>query len=197
MNPSSGSSQYISVTHDFAWGESKDTWTFTEFEASKYFSLGKSNWARQRVIALNFWTGDTPSWEETIDEHGDRIISNRPPFLEGATLGGFYRMRGYPKNRFNDRSVIYSTAEYRYTMQWNPLGDVSWLQFLKMDWMQLVGFVEGGRVASEYDLSELFSDWKVSGGVGLRAMVAGGVVRLDVAFSDEGMNMWVMFGQPF
>lgn len=196
-NPSKGSSQYLGVTHDFGWLESKDTWTFIEFEASKYFSLGSSGKARQRVVALNFWTGDSPSWETTVNENGDEIIQHRPPFLEGAKLGGFYRMRAYPNNRFNDRSVIYTTAEYRYTPFWNPIGETSWLRWLKMDWMQFVGFVEGGRVAGEYSFSELFSDWKADVGLGFRAMMAGGVVRFDVAFSDEGTSAWVMFGHPF
>jgi len=196
-NPSAGSSQYFSVTRDFGWLESEDTWTFLQFEASKYFSFGSSDYARQRVVALNFWTGDAISEESSVDENGNEKISHRPPFLEGAKLGGFYRMRGYPNNRFNDRSVIYSTAEYRYTPYWNPIGQISWLKWLKMDWMQLVGFAEGGRVASEYDVSELLSDWKVDAGVGFRAMMAGGVVRFDFAVSEEGSSGWVMFGHPF
>jgi hypothetical protein len=196
-NPSFGSSQYLSVTHDFGWLESPDSWTFVEFEASKYFSMGKSAWAKQRVIALNFWTGDSPTWEENINENGVITVSHRPPFYEGATLGGFYRMRGYPIDRFNDRSVIYTAAEYRYTLNWNPIGEVSWLRFLQSDWLQLVGFVEGGRVANKYSLSEVFSDWKVDCGFGLRAMFAGSVVRLDVGFSDETTSVWAMFAQPF
>ena len=47
------------------------------------------------------------------------------------------------------------------------------------------------------ELDELFSDWKADAGLGLRAMCAGAVVRLDVAVSDEGTNAWVMFGHPF
>ncbi len=196
-NPSTGSSQYLSLTRDFGWLESNDTWTFLEFEASKYFSFGSSDYARQRVVALNFWTGDAISQESSIDENGNESISHDAPFLEGAKLGGFYRMRAYPNNRFNDRSVIYSTAEYRYTPHWNPIGQISWLKWLKMDWMQLVGFVEGGRVANEYDVSELFSDWKTDIGVGFRSMMAGGVVRFDFAVSEEGSSGWVMFGHPF
>jgi len=196
-NPSTGSSQYFSVIRDFAWLDSEETWTFLQFEASKYFSFGSSDSARQRVVALNFWTGDAISWESTVDKDGNEIISHSPPFLEGAKLGGLYRMRAYPMNRFNDRSVIYTTAEYRYTPHWNPIGEVSWLRWLKMDWMQLVGFAEGGRVASEYDVSELFSDWKADVGVGFRAMMAGGVVRFDYAVSEEGSSGWVMFGHPF
>ena len=194
-NPSTGSSQYIGLTHDFGWLESPDDWTFVEFEASKYFSLGSSDWARQRIIALNLWTGDAPSWEEQTDSEGNVKVSHRPPFYDGATLGGFYRMRGYPVDRFNDRSVLYTAAEYRYTLDWNPLGNISWLRFLQSDWLQLVGFVEGGRVANEY--GDLFEDWKVDGGVGIRSMFAGAVVRLDVGVSEEATSAWVMFGHPF
>jgi hypothetical protein len=196
-NPSYGSNLYVGVTHDFGWWESPDSWTFAEMEFSKYFSLGESDWAKQRVIALDFWTGDSPTWEEDTVANSIYEISHRPPFYEGATLGGFYRMRGYPIDRFNDQAVIYTAAEYRYTLKWNPLGQISWLKFLQSDWLQLVGFLEGGRVADAYQLSELLSDWKVDGGFGLRAMFAGAVVRLDAGFSDEGAAVWAMFGHPF
>lgn len=195
-NPSKGSSQYFGISRDFSDGDGGD-WSFVEFEASKYFDLGKSKYAKQRVIALNVWTGTSPSWQESVNDAGVTVIEDNPPFFEGAHLGGFYRMRGYPNNRFNDRSVIYTAAEYRHTLEWNPVVGVSWLRWLRLDWFQLVGFVEGGRVASDYDLGELFSDWKVDGGVGLRALTAGAVVRLDMAVSDEGATGWVMFGQPF
>lgn len=195
-NPSTGSEQYLGITHDFGWLESPFEWTFIEFEASKYFSLGSSEWARQRIIALNLWTGDSPSWEEYTAPNGITFVTKRPPFYEGATLGGFYRMRAYPIDRFNDRSVIYTAAEYRYTLDWNPLGNISWLRWLKSDWLQLVAFAEGGRVANNYG-SELFEDWKVDGGVGIRCMFSGAVVRFDVGFSEESTTGWVMFGHPF
>jgi hypothetical protein len=196
-NPSYGSRLFVGVTHDFGWLESPDSWTFIEMEFSKYFSLGESDWARQRVVALDLWTGDAPTWEKETLADGYYQISHRPPFYEGATLGGFYRMRGYPVDRFNGRSVVYATAEYRYTLKWNPLGEISWLRFLQSDWLQLVGFVEGGRVADSYSMSDLFSEWKVDGGFGLRAMFAGAVVRLDVGFSDEATSVYAMFGHPF
>ncbi len=195
-NPSTGSSQYFGVTHDFGWLESPEDWTFVEFEASKYFSLGDSDWATQRIIALNMWTGDNTSWEETTNADGTVSVNHRTPFYEGATLGGFYRMRAYPVDRFNDKSVIYTTAEYRYTLDWNPLGNISWLRFLHSDWLQLVAFAEGGRVANDYD-SDLLKDWKVDGGVSIRCMFSGAVVRLDMAVSDETSSTWVMFGHPF
>ena len=124
-------------------------------------------------------------------------ITHRPPFYEGATLGGFYRMRAYPQDRFNDRSVIYTTAEYRYTLDWNPIGEVPWLDFLQSDWLQLVGFVEGGQVAGDYSFSDLFDSWKFDAGLGIRSMFAGGVVRFDIGFGEEDTTAWLMFGHPF
>lgn len=195
-NPSTGSSQYFAITHDFGWLESPDDWTFIEFEASKYFSLGESDWAKQRIIALNMWTADNSSWTEETNADGTISVSHRTPFYEGSTLGGFYRMRAYPTDRFNDKSVIYTTAEYRYTLNWNPLGNISWLKFLKSDWLQLVAFAEGGRVANDYN-SDLLKDWKFDGGFAIRCMFSSAVVRFDVATSDETTSAWVMFGQPF
>jgi len=196
-NPSFGSRQFIGATHDFGWLDSEETWSFWELEGTKFFSIGESKWARQRVLALNLWTGDSPTWNETVLPNGYTRVNNAPPYYEGATLGGFYRMRAFPFYRFNDRSAIYTSAEYRYTPDWNPIGEVRWLRFLRMDWWQFVGFVEGGRVAREYSISELTSDWQADIGVGLRAMVAGSVVRLDIAASDEETSFWFMAGQPF
>lgn len=53
-----------------------------------------------------------------------------------------------------------------------------------------------GRVTDEYDLSALFSDWKYDFGIGIRSLIAGSIVRLDIGFSEEGANVWVMLGHP-
>jgi hypothetical protein len=63
VNPSKGSKQYISISHNPSWKGMDDEWTFIEFEASRYFSLGESTSASQRIIALNVWTGYSPTWE--------------------------------------------------------------------------------------------------------------------------------------
>ena len=195
-NPTQGSSQYFAFNRDFSESVS-GSWSFIEFEASKYIDLGPSAFSSQQVAAFNFWTGTSPSSKEIMDSDGNEIAGNRPPFTEGARLGGMYRLRAYPNNRFNDKSVIYTTAEYRYTLKWNPVADVQWLKWLKCDWFQIVGFAEGGRVAGDYDLTELFSDWKFDAGIGIRSMMAGAVVRLDFAISEESNSAWVMFGHPF
>ncbi len=197
INPSRGSSQYVALHYDGSWLDSNEEWTFLEAEASKYFSLGESLWASQRVVALNAWTAYSPSWDLEYDADGGRRVVTGPPFMEGATLGGLNRMRGFRDSRFHDKASIYATAEYRYTLRANPLRSVEALRFLNLDWFQLVAFVEGGRVAPEYQFDELFDDWKSDVGVGLRAMMAGTVIRFDAAHSEEGTNIWLMFGHPF
>ncbi|MFD2229533.1 BamA/TamA family outer membrane protein [Alkalimarinus sediminis] len=197
VNPSKGSKQYISVSHDAAWLESDHQWTFLEFDASKYYSFGESEHAYQRVLALNFWTGYSSSWAVEYNDEGKQRVANAPPYNEGASLGGFYRMRGYSQNRFHDKAAIYMTAEYRYTLKYNPVEGVKWLRFLKLDWFQLVPFIEAGRVAPEYTANALLNDLKYDGGVSLRSMMAGLVVRADVAVSEEGGSLWFMVDHPF
>jgi outer membrane protein assembly factor BamA len=197
INPSEGSKQYISISHNPSWKGADHKWTFIEFEASKYFSLGESSSASQRIIALNMWTGYSPTWELENNSNGEQKVLGGAPYNEGATLGGFYRMRGYDQNRFHDKASFYTTAEYRHTFKHNPIANVAWLQFLSVDWFQLVGYVEAGRVAPEYKAKEIFSDLKSDVGMSLRAMTAGIVVRADIAVSAEGTNFWVMVDHPF
>ncbi|MBE9539488.1 MAG: BamA/TamA family outer membrane protein [Proteobacteria bacterium] len=197
VNPSTGSRQYFSVSHDAGWLDSDKQWTFMELDISKYFSFGESKYAHQRILALDFWTGYSPSWKQEFDENGGSTVTDNAPYNEGATLGGFYRMRGYDQNRFHDKAAIYGTAEYRYTMKYNPIENVKWLKFLKLDWFQLVGYVEAGRVGSKYTANELLKDVKTDVGFSLRALTAGVVVRADVATSDEGTSVWVMIDHPF
>jgi len=197
INPSNGNSQYIAFSHDAAWLDSENQWDFVELEASQYFSFGATKLARQRILALNFWTAYATSWKVNTNDKNETQVINNPPFLEGATLGGFYRMRGFRQNRFHDKAAVYTSAEYRYTLDYNPVENIDWLRFLKLDWIQAVLFMEGGRVAPTYNRHVLFNDWKTDFGFSLRALTAGIVIRLDVAKSNEGTNMWAMVSHPF
>ncbi len=197
INPTVGNSQYFAFSHDAAWLDSQSQWNFVEFEASQYFSFGATELAKQRILALNFWTAYSTSWQVNTNERNEVQVANNPPFLEGATLGGFYRMRGFRQNRFHDKAAIYAAAEYRYTLNYNPIKNIKWLKFLKLDWIQAVLFIEGGRVAPTYNRHVLYKDWKSDVGFSLRALTAGMVIRLDVAKSNEGTNMWAMVSHPF
>lgn len=195
-NPSVGSRQYISFSSAGAILRSDSDWNFIQLDMSKYFSLGESRLASQRILAFNFWTGYSPTW--SFNNYDDVVrVTGAPPYNEGASLGGWHRMRGYDSYRFHDKAALYLAGEYRYTIKYNPIQNISWLKFLNLDWIQLVGFVELGEVANEYTAKALTSDMKFDGGVSLRAFAGGVVVRTDLGVSNEGANIWVMVNQPF
>ena len=101
-NPSRGSLQQVRVWRDFGQLDSAGSWTSVEALATKYVDLGRTDWARQQVLAFGAWAADTPTW----DDDG----SGRPPYFMGATLGGRKRLRAYPAYRFNDRSAVHYWA---------------------------------------------------------------------------------------
>jgi len=194
-NPSYGSRQQFKVSRDFGWFDSSNSWTNLELDMSKYFNLGTSGWFNQQVLALNFWTSTTPTWE--TDPDNPQQVTHRPPPNYGSELGGFDRMRAYPSGRFRDKSAVYYAAELRLIPKYQPLHDLPIISYFEIDWWQIVPFVEAGRVGPEYN-SDLFTkDLKWDAGLGLRIMAYRAVFRLDFAVSDEGSSVWAMISQPF
>lgn len=192
-NPTRGNGVRLQISRDFGLFDSSDSWTVVQAEVDAYHDFGQTAWFRNRILAFDFWTADTPSWNTD-----GPVIKNRPPAYTGATLGGLWRMRGFPTQRFNDRAAIYYSAEMRLTPHWNPFDSWGAVQDrLGVEWIQIVPFLEVGRVAESYDLAELHSDMKWNVGTGLRAWVKGFVVRADAAVSDEGVRVQMMIGQPF
>lgn len=198
-NPSRGYNLFLRYSKDFGAGDSMQSWDFIEFKASKYFNLDTFSFTQQNVLAFNFWTAYSPSWD-TNNEFLPDVDAHRTPLYDGPRLGGFTRMRGYDQNRFLDKASIYATMEYRAVLNYNPIKNGDWGEWIAkhapVDWFQVVGFVEAGRVNDTYDF-ELLEDLKFDVGVSFRAMVAELPVRFDVAYGDEGTNMWVMIQQPF
>ncbi len=198
LNPSRGYSFEIQYSGDFGWSDNLQSWDSLELKYSKYIDLDTFSFTQQNVLALNFWTAYSPSWD--TDRHiYPGLDTNRPPMWEGPRLGGFFRMRGYENNRFSGKAAIYATAEYRAILDWNPFKTEEFLKKntpIAIDWFQVVPFVEAGRVNDAYDF-DLLTDLKYDVGISLRALAAEMPVRLDIAVSDEGVNMWVMFQQPF
>ena len=193
-NPSRGHSARFRVSRDFGWFDSSDSWTALQFELDKYFSLGATDRLRQRVIALSFWTSDSPTWE--VADDGE--ISHRPPPFAGSTLGGLFRLRGFPAQRFNDKAAIHYAAELRLIPEWNPFNRWPWLQkYGGIQWLQFVPFVDVGSVAPTWRLDELHSDMKWDVGLGIRAWAKELVVRVDTAVSDEEVGVQMMVSHPF
>lgn len=193
-SPSRGSSWQVKLTRDFGWLDSSDSWTSVSGEVDHYIPLDLSDIFRQSVLAFSLWSSYSMSW----DEVSTQVINHRPPAFSGSTLGGLWRMRGFPTQRFSDKAAIYYASELRLIPRWNPFD--KWPQVQKhigVQWLQFVPFVELGRVSPSWNVSELHSDMKWSAGVGLRALAKGIVVRIDTAVSDESVGVQMMVNQPF
>ena len=115
-NPSKGNGLKVRISRDFGWFNSSDSWTNLDGELDFYIPLGVSERFRQKVLVLDFWTSYSPSW----DEKAKGTISNRSPAYTGSTLGGLWRLRGYPSQRFSDKAAIYYSTELRLMPEWNP-----------------------------------------------------------------------------
>ncbi len=193
-NPSKGFGLRGKVSRDFGWFDTSDSWTNLEGELDVYVPFKMGSWLRQGVLALNHWTSYSPTW----DKNSDGEITNRPPAYTGSTLGGLWRMRGFPSQRFNDKAAIYYAAELRLIPEWNPFDGWPRIQkYVGIEWLQFVPFVEVGRVAPEWSFSRLHSDMKWDAGLGIRAWAQGIVIRIDTAYSDEGVGVQMMISQPF
>ena len=193
-DPSRGYSFKLQGSFDFGWGDSTQSWNSVDFSYSHYISTPTFSWSRQNVVAMNFWTAYSPSWDH--DSNDARVVgTHRPPVWDGPRLGGWYRMRAYDANRFNDKAAIYGTVEYRVIPEYNPLYGLKWNPF-PIDWFQLVAYAEVGRVNDQYNLN-LLSDMKYDVGFSLRALAAKMPVRFEIATGEEGSSMWVMIQQPF
>jgi hypothetical protein len=196
-NPSEGNTIRLRYSEDWGWFGSTNPYTVVSGEYSHYINLGTSERFRQRVLALDFWTADVPSWNDFDMEDGQKVYQ-RPPGFQGANLGGLWRMRAYPSQRFNDRSAIYYCAEMRLTPEWNPFANIGWVEKnLGISWWQWVAFAEAGRVAPSWTLDTLHKHMKFDMGVGVRGIVKGLVVRIDLAVSSESYGVQMFIGQPF
>ncbi len=194
-NPTKGSLQKITFKKDFGI-KSSDNWSVVQLDLRKYYYLGSTNKLRQSVLALDYWTSYTPSWEPKVDSLGS-YIDGRPPNAIGSTLGGFNRLRSYTVDRFSDKAAVYYSAELRLMPQWNPLGNMRLLKPLDIAWWQVVPFVEVGRVAPHWSFSDLHQDMRKVLGLGLRFMMQKAVFRLDTAVSSDSWSMYAMVGHPF
>lgn len=195
-NPSFGSKHRLSVTRDWGLNDDSSTWTAVQYQWNKYIPLPKTANTRQRTLALSVWTSDVPTWFSSHQQDG-REIFHRAPVFDGSTLGGLDRQRGFSTNRFNNRSAINYAVEYRHSPVKNPFTTLPVVNKLGIRWWEWVGFLEVGRVADNWSLSDLHTDMKTSLGAGLRVNVHGLVIRADAAFSEDGGQVQMFFGHTF
>ena len=194
INPSRGYQFHLQYSKDFGWGDSLQSWDFLEFGYNHYINLDTFSFTQQNVLALSLWTGYSFSWDNN-KEISSGFNAHRPPMWEGARLGGYKRMRGYNQDRFSDKAVMYGSAEYRAIIDYNPFKNSTWIP-AKIDWFQVVAFAEIGRVNDQYNI-DLLNDMKYDVGISLRTLVSELPIRFDVAYGEEGANMWLMVRHPF
>jgi outer membrane protein assembly factor BamA len=106
------------------------------------------------------------------------------PFFDFASLGGgapVSAMRGYGLNRFLDKGKFLVNAEYRFPIVWRLGGNV---------------FCDTGTVWPSLRAID-FGKIAFDAGVGLRFYMPDFVVRVDVAWSGEGMGLYFNFGHIF
>jgi hypothetical protein len=195
-NPSTGTRQSLTWARDWGVLDDSSSWTAIQGRHSQFLDLGSSKAASQRVLAWDVWASHSPTWNDRETVDGERVFS-RPPLFEGSTLGGLERQRAYPSNRYWDRSAINYTLEYRYIPRWNPMPDIPYINKLFIPWWQWVAFAELGRVHDQFDLKELHQNMKWTVGGGVRALVHGLVIRVDIGASEEGGEVQMFFTQPF
>ena len=196
VNPSKGTYQSITWQYDPGLAKSSSAWNTLTLDFRQYLPTNLFSNSQQEVLALRQWWADTPSWEETSVD-GKRLIENRPPHYMGVFLGGYERMRAYPRALFNDRSGVYDSAEYSIIPSRQFTDSLPIPKFIPFDWLQFNLFAELGNVNKRFNLEELHSNLKTSYGFGLAASAGGAIARVDFAFSDETNQLWFIIGQTF
>lgn len=99
------------------------------------------------------------------------------PFLEQFTLGGTDSVRGLDEDELRGDKAFLGTVEYRHTLN---------------DWLQAVAFVDFGKTWVDNSVDDE-GEFKVSPGLGLRAVTKMGVLRFDAA-KTSGHDMKFVFG---
>lgn len=183
VNPSLGNILNVGIMYDPGFNDN-EPWSVAEFEYSTFFKLAKNAYTEQQVIALNVWTADT-------------LTDSPAPHYYGVTLGGLYRLRAYPIERFHDKSALYYSAEFRVIPKSDLLRDITFLEFANLEWWEVALFYEIGRVAPYWNLKELHSAMKSDIGISLRIMANHNIGRLDFVWSEEDTAVWLMYGHPF
>jgi outer membrane protein assembly factor BamA len=146
-----------------------DQYSFRKIEGSLEQYIPFYN--KKRVIALR---------AHTVLSYPDG--GNRVPFYMQPTLGGGSDLRGYQRHRFHDNNLFLVSSEYR------------WEVFTLMD---AALFVDAGKVFPR-DGAFNFDRMQGDAGFGFRFKTREAVVlRIDTAFSHEGLGLWLAFDHVF
>jgi outer membrane protein assembly factor BamA len=117
-------------------------------------------------------------------------FGNQVPFYEQSSLGGQNNLRGYGVDRFIDKHLIVVNIEERIHMVRAKIMNVA-------AELEVAPFIDFGRVFSNFS-QKPFTDYKLTPGIGFRAMVRPNVVgRVDYGYSNEGGAVFAGLDYPF
>jgi hypothetical protein len=151
--------------------------------ARGYWSLGDRLVLAERITAQNMW-GSMPFYE---------LSTVQGSFSDGEALGGSGSVRGWPKNRFIGKGVMFANNELRWRVSDFRLRHLP-------SALVLNGFVDAGRVwATGISGKNLLTNLHTGYGGGARLRYGQDfVVGLDVGHSKEaGAAMYIGLGYPF
>jgi len=104
------------------------------------------------------------------------------PFYLQPTLGGPDDLRGYDRYRFYGNGTSVASLEYRWSISQT---------------LEMAIFGDGGNVYERPGLIG-FRDLRGDGGIGFRVKnKQATVMRFDIGFSQEGVNVWFVFNDAF
>ena len=187
-DPTRGSWTRLAWQRDPGAFGSAAPWSILEADHRSYWPL--SGGRDPLVLALDAWTAASPTWNDSHGEDGVAVL-HRPPVFAAPALGSDTRLRAYYQSRWNDRAFLYYGAELRKRF------DSGALERWSIHWLQWALFAEAGRVADAWDLREFHRDMKPSAGGGLRLLFTDLVLRLDLAWGEEGPMLQMFMDQAF
>ena len=127
---------------------------------------------------------------------GGELTAGELPFYALPSLGGSKDLRGFIAGRWRDRASWELTLEYRFWLL--PRGfPIPFTDAIRVERLGAALFYEAGAVAR--DFPHLFrSPVRSSYGVGIRASLERTApFRVDVGFSEDGVNVSAGFGLAF
>ncbi len=118
-------------------------------------------------------------------------FGERVPFYERSSLGGRNNLRGYGEDRFIDKQLLAFNVEQRIHVlrvrMFNVMAD-----------FEVTPFVDVGRVFNTFPNLQLFTNFEVTPGLGMRGLVRPSLVgRVDYAYSSEGGAVFAGLDYPF
>ncbi len=151
------------------------------FESSAPFSFMNRAFSNASLTILSFHSVifDELIFAERVTLQ--QLIGNDIPVQFLLPVGGNQTLRGYPQDRFLDKSSTYINAEFRFPIWWRFGG---------------IAGIDAGRVFSSLEKFSL-GEWKICPAVGLRFYMDNFVVRADFGFSKETTGFYFNFGHIF